>query len=84
MRNVQLTAIFLMGLVPVVWGLLGFWGWVSLYKHRRITLEKNFALLTACHRRCIVEEDLDFHRKKCGAYLAMFLFVSIMIQLNYM
>ena len=63
--------------------LLVFWGWGSLYKHRRITLGKNFALLTACHRRCIVEEDHDFHRKKFGAYLAMFSFTFIMIQLNH-
>ena len=26
---------------PVVWGLLGFLGWGSLYKHIRITLGKN-------------------------------------------
>ena len=27
------------GLGPVVWGILGFLGWGSLYKHKRITLE---------------------------------------------
>ena len=30
------------GLRPVVWGLLGFWGWGSLYKHKRITLGKKW------------------------------------------
>ena len=28
------------GLGPLVWGLLGFLGWGSLYKHKRITLGK--------------------------------------------
>ena len=28
---------------PVVWGLLGFLGWGSLYEHKRITLGKNGA-----------------------------------------
>ena len=30
------------GLGPVVWGLLGFLGWGSLYKHKRITLGKKW------------------------------------------
>ena len=33
------------GFGPGVWGLLGFWGWGSLYKHRRITLGKNLLFL---------------------------------------
>ena len=32
------------GLGPVVWDLLGFLGWGSLYKHKRITLGKNGAI----------------------------------------
>ena len=28
---------------PVVWGLLGYLGWGSLYKHKKITLGKNVA-----------------------------------------
>ena len=32
------------GLGAVVWGLLGLFSWGSLYKHKRITLEKNGTL----------------------------------------
>ena len=35
----------LMGLVPVVRGLLGFLSWGSLCKHKRITLGKNGAVI---------------------------------------
>ena len=32
---------WVLGLGPVVWGLLVFLGWGSLYEHKKINLEKN-------------------------------------------
>ena len=44
----------LMGFGARVWGLLGFWGWGALYKHKRITLGKmvrrvSSNLFNECH-----------------------------------
>ena len=44
------------GLGPVVWGLLGFLGWGSLYKHKRITLGKKSCL---CDTRYLQTECPD-------------------------
>ena len=38
------------GLGPLVWGLLGFWGRGSLYKHKRETLGKNKPALKYFHK----------------------------------
>ena len=41
------------GLGPVVWGLLGFLGWGSLYKHKRITLGKTWCVYNISHYKCL-------------------------------
>ena len=46
------------GLGPVVWGLLGFSGWGSLYKHEGITLGKNDATVS------LTQEEMRSHQQK--------------------
>ena len=45
----------------MVWGLLGFLGWGSLYKHKRITLGKNGALVQSC-----ISTDHDLYIITCN------------------